>query len=179
LCIIVETESDIQAFKDYVDTSEAVKSAKPSAPSKASAPSAPKPSTAAPPQPMATKSTVSSVGIGGRLFASPLARRLAAEKGIDLTALSGAGSGPGGRIRGADVLSAPIGVSGGPRALEFTDIVLTNMRQTIAKRLLQSKQTIPHYYLTVELEIDELLRYGLTNHSFASITKIFLFSICF
>ncbi|CAG2100688.1 unnamed protein product [Medioppia subpectinata] len=160
LCIIVENEADIQAFKDFVDTSDPLKT-KPKAEAKPSAPSAPKPipsAASAPSQPMAAKQTFSASGIGGRLFASPLARRLAAEKGIDLNALSGAGSGPGGRIRGADVMSAPIGISGGPRALEFTDTALTSMRLTIAKRLLQSKQTIPHYYLTVELEIDELLR---------------------
>ena len=162
LCIIVENEADVKAFKDFVDTSEPVK---PKAEPKAS----PKPSAAppakSPPSPTAapsisTQPSFAPTGIAGRLFASPLAKKLAAEKGIDLSALSGSGTGPGGRIRGSDVLSAPTGVSGGPRALQFSDIPLTNMRQTIAKRLLQSKQSIPHYYLTVDIEIEELLRYS-------------------
>jgi pyruvate dehydrogenase E2 component (dihydrolipoamide acetyltransferase) len=155
----VEKESDIAAFKDFVDTSGPIKAkpkpeSKPSPPSAAPTPSA-KPLTSS--QQTMSKSIPTTVGIAGRIFASPLARRLAAEKGIDLSQLSGTGTGTGGRIRAQDVLSAPIIVGGGPRALEFTDIPLTSMRQTIAKRLTQSKQTIPHYYLTVEIEVDQLL----------------------
>jgi pyruvate dehydrogenase E2 component (dihydrolipoamide acetyltransferase) len=154
----VEKESDIAAFKDFVDTSQPIKTkpkpeSKPSPPSAAPTPSA-KPLTSS--QQTMSKPIPTTVGIAGRIFASPLARRLASEKGIDLSHLSGTGT--GGRIRAQDVLSAPIVVGGGPRALEFTDIPLTNMRQTIAKRLTQSKQTIPHYYLTVEIEVDQLLQ---------------------
>lgn len=160
LCIIVSKESDINAFKDFVDTSEPVKG-KAGPPPPLSKPAAKAPPTPSAPTPViSSRPSAAPTGIAGRLFASPLAKRLAAEKGIDLSALRGAGTGPGGRIRGSDVLSAPIGVSGGPRALEFGDIPLTNMRQVIAKRLLQSKQTIPHYYLTVDIEIDELLRFS-------------------
>ena len=160
LCIIVESESDVQAFKDFVDTDEPVKTkpeSKPSAPTPAPA-AKPPPTPQVPTQPSIGTPTAFSTGVAGRLFASPFAKKLAADKGIDLSALVGSGSGPGGRIRGSDVLSAPAGVSGGPRALQFSDIPLSNMRQTIAKRLLQSKQTIPHYYLTVDIEINELLR---------------------
>ncbi|XP_054165379.1 dihydrolipoyllysine-residue acetyltransferase component of pyruvate dehydrogenase complex, mitochondrial-like [Oppia nitens] len=174
LCIIVDNESDIQAFKDFVDTSNSVKT-KPKTETKASAPP-PVPSKSMPtslPQPLTTTTTkLSGVGIASRLFASPLAKRLAAEKGLDLSSLAGTGTGPGGRIRGQDVLSAPSAVAGGPRALEFTDIQLTNMRQIIAKRLTQSKQTVPHYYLTVDLEIDELLRLRIQLNEMLSKEKV-------
>lgn len=104
-----------------------------------------------------------SSGIAGRLFASPLAKKLASEKGIDLAALAGQGSGPAGRIRAQDVLTAtPARMAGAAGAVAsagaFQDISLTNMRQVIAKRLLLSKQTVPHYYLSVEIQVDELLK---------------------
>lgn len=91
-----------------------------------------------------------------RIFASPLARRLAAEKGLDLASL--AGSGPHGRIVKADVETAkakPLPVAA---ILGQTEVIPnTTLRKTIAKRLTESKQTIPHFYLSVDLDIDELL----------------------
>lgn len=100
-----------------------------------------------------------SSGIGGRIFASPLAKKLAADKNIDLSLLAGSGTGPNGRIRAQDVLSAPAQQAlGAAPSSAYTDISLTNMRQVIAKRLLQSKQTVPHYYLSVEIDIDDLLK---------------------
>lgn len=93
--------------------------------------------------------------MGGRLFASPLARRLGSEQGLDLTSI-GSGSGPGGRIIAADLSRAVPGVMRDD--LPLTDIQLTGMRRAIAKRLTESKQTIPHYYLVVDVVIDQLLR---------------------
>ncbi|GAK44493.1 pyruvate dehydrogenase complex dihydrolipoamide acetyltransferase [Tepidicaulis marinus] len=111
---------------------------------------------------------------GKRIFASPLAKRIAEDKGIDLAALSG--SGPRGRIVKKDVEEAKPGTkaaaasAGGPsltpsvdpRAFfekgTYEEVPMDKMRKTIAKRLTQSKQEIPHYYLTVDCEIDELLR---------------------
>jgi pyruvate dehydrogenase E2 component (dihydrolipoamide acetyltransferase) len=109
---------------------------------------------------------------GDRVRASPLARRIAAQNGIDLTALEG--SGPKGRIVKADVEAAePTAKSGdaAPSAApapaapaEFkTDIPheaekLSNMRKTIARRLTEAKQTIPHIYLTVDIQLDKLLK---------------------
>ncbi|MDT9597975.1 pyruvate dehydrogenase complex dihydrolipoamide acetyltransferase [Sphingosinicella rhizophila] len=110
---------------------------------------------------------------GERVKASPLARRLAEQKGIDLTAVTG--SGPGGRIVKADI----DGATGKPRApaagaataaasqaapaegvpeIPHDTAKLTNMRKTIARRLTESKQTIPHIYLTVDAQIDALLK---------------------
>ena len=114
---------------------------------------------------MVTSSLSPSSGLAGRLFASPLAKKLASEKGIDLAALAGQGTGPSGRIRAQDVLTASparmaAGAAAGAAASAgaFQDISLTNMRQVIAKRLLMSKQTVPHYYLSVEIQVDELLK---------------------
>jgi pyruvate dehydrogenase E2 component (dihydrolipoamide acetyltransferase) len=102
---------------------------------------------------------------GGRIKASPLAKKIAAEKGLDLRTL--AGTGPGGRIVRADVLSAPVGGSapaGRPvqtiRPVAGPDdqrIPLTGMRTIIADRLLASKTQIPHFYLNIEVDAAPVL----------------------
>lgn len=104
-----------------------------------------------------------------RIFASPLARKIAREKGIDLSAV--AGSGPGGRIVRKDVEQlavtapspasqpspgAPVPPAAGP-SLEHQVIPLSTMRETIARRLVESKQTIPHYQVSVDVQMDALL----------------------
>jgi pyruvate dehydrogenase E2 component (dihydrolipoamide acetyltransferase) len=103
---------------------------------------------------------------GDRIKASPLARRIAEEKGLDLSSLQG--SGPGGRIVKADLEKAPAQTAapakkpaatveaGDPSTLLGTGIPhevvkLSNMRKTIARRLTEAKQTIPHIYLTVDI----------------------------
>ena len=112
---------------------------------------------------------------GQRLFASPLAKRIAAEKGIDLASLRG--SGPNGRIVKADVENAKPGAAapapaaapkaapkGAPAPAQpivtapgDQRIPHTAVRKVIARRMRESKQTVPHFYLTVEFEIDALL----------------------
>ncbi|HEV2558810.1 MAG TPA: pyruvate dehydrogenase complex dihydrolipoamide acetyltransferase [Microvirga sp.] len=131
-------------------------------------------------------------GPGGRIFASPLAKRVAKEAGLDLAAIQG--SGPHGRIVEKDVrsaiagggakaaptpaqaaaaapaapapkpaaapLAAPMGDEQIKRFFEpgsYEEIPHDSMRKTIARRLLESKQTIPHFYLTVDCELDALL----------------------
>jgi pyruvate dehydrogenase E2 component (dihydrolipoamide acetyltransferase) len=113
---------------------------------------------------------------GDRVKASPLARRLAEQKGIDLSGI--AGSGPNGRVVKADLEGqvggvAPVAkaeVSGAapssfapPVPAQIPDIPheaakLSNMRKTIARRLTESKQTVPHIYLTVDIRLDALLK---------------------
>lgn len=93
-----------------------------------------------------------------RLFASPLARRIAADKGIDLKNIKG--SGPHGRIVKADLAASADPSS--PRqatrnSIESTIIPHTNIRKIIARRLLESKQTVPHFYLSIECRLDKLL----------------------
>ena len=119
---------------------------------------------------------------GKRIFATPLARRIAADKGIDLAIITG--SGPRGRIVKADVLgqSAPLGATVAAEvnapsvapvplvktasaeavaklyeARDYEEIALDNMRKTIASRLSESKQTIPHFYLRRDINLDALL----------------------
>ena len=121
---------------------------------------------------------------GTRIFASPLARRIAADTGLDLSALKG--SGPHGRIIKADVMAAgDAPVKSAPAAVptvsaatpapapsvsadaiakiyadrEFTEIALDGMRKTIAARLTEAKQTIPHFYLRRDIKIDNLLSF--------------------
>ena len=115
----------------------------------------------------------------GRAIASPLARRIASQKGLDLSALTG--SGPNGRIVKADVenaqpgqakaaapaASAPAETASAPapapKPAQVPDIPheaskLSNMRKTIARRLTESKQQVPHIYLTVDVRLDALLK---------------------
>lgn len=107
-----------------------------------------------------TDSPVPSAAAVSRLFASPLARRLAKERGVELSALRG--SGPHGRIVRRDVEAAagakaatmpPAKASGAA----FEDIPHSNMRRTIARRLSESKASIPHFYLTADCQMDNLL----------------------
>jgi len=129
----------------------------------ATPPAAPKPAPAAP--------APAAAPAGGRIFASPLAKRIAAEKGLDLSRITG--SGPNGRIVKADVESAKPGAAPvaapAPKAAPppggqpvfvapgDTRVPHTAVRKVIARRMLESKQTVPHFYLTVDLEIDALL----------------------
>ena len=131
--------------------------------------------------PTAPSAPAAQRGDGDRIKASPLARRLALAQNIDLSALQG--SGPGGRIVRADVdaaagkapaaappvqpagivaAAAPVGhlVMPGPieQAIPHEAIKLSNVRKTIARRLTESKQQIPHIYLTVDINRDALLK---------------------
>ena len=116
---------------------------------------------------------------GNRVFASPLARRIAADKGVDLTTMTG--SGPRGRIVKADVegasatpaaVSAPAPITVAMPASasadvvakmyedrEYTEIPLNGMRKTIAARLTEAKQTVPHFYLRRDINLDALLSF--------------------
>lgn len=97
----------------------------------------------------------------GRVFASPLARRLAAAKGLDLRSLEG--SGPNGRIVKRDVEAAPVaGAVPTPAPMpvstgDFDEIPHSGMRKTIARRLVESKATVPHFYLELECRMEPLL----------------------
>ncbi len=144
------------------------------APAPVTAPAAP---VAAAPAPVASD--------GSRVFASPLARRIAADKGVDLTKLQG--TGPKGRIVKADVLAAeaqpaaaksastpaPTGeaapaMASSPSAdvvarmyegRDFEEVALDGMRKTIAARLTEAKQSIPHFYLRRDIKLDALLKF--------------------
>ena len=146
------------------------------APPSSAAPAAPPEAPAVPPKASASE----------RIFASPLARRIAAQKGIDLSQITG--SGPHGRIVKADVetaeaqpqksnetatKSAPPPARAAPAASgpstdtvramyqdrEVEEIALDGMRKTIAARLTEAKQTIPHFYLRRDIQLDALLKF--------------------
>ncbi|TGX53988.1 pyruvate dehydrogenase complex dihydrolipoamide acetyltransferase [Sphingomonas gei] len=137
------------------------------------------------PSPVAADAAPPSPGGRGeeRIKASPLARRLAAEKGVDLASLSG--SGPNGRIVKADLEGAKPGTAPAAQPAATTptpsapapaaapaehkpvwwdesipheEEKLSNIRKTIARRLTESKQTIPHIYLTLDIRLDALLK---------------------
>jgi len=138
------------------------------------------PAEAAPPA--AAPAAASAAADGSRLFASPLARRIAKNKGLDLAQIKG--SGPKGRIVKADVenaeasaapaaaapkAAAPVAAaSTGPsteqvlkmyQGREFEEVKLDGMRKTIAARLTEAKQTIPHFYLRRDIKLDALLKF--------------------
>jgi pyruvate dehydrogenase E2 component (dihydrolipoamide acetyltransferase) len=99
----------------------------------------------------------------GRIKASPLAKSTAKDLNVNLSGV--VGTGPNGRIVNADVMSAKPAVA--TPGSSFVDIPLSNMRRVIAQRLTDSKQTIPHYYLTVDISMDQLteLRERLNKHN--------------
>ncbi len=116
------------------------------------------------PAPVVTAAPVSTIApTGDRVFSSPLARRIAAQKDINIADVSG--SGPRGRVIKRDVDSfAPVAKPTAPAAVAspdgdapYEEIKLSNIRKTIAKRLTESKQTVPHFYLGVDIELDNLL----------------------
>ena len=144
-----------------------------SAPAAQAAPATPATPTPAPAAPKAE---------GARVFASPLARRIAAEKGIDLTQVKG--TGPHGRIVKADVesgkavASAPTATAAPAQSApalpaspgadhikkiyegrDYEEVALDGMRKTVAARLTEAKQTIPHFYLRRDIRIDNLLAF--------------------
>ncbi|MBP6379437.1 MAG: pyruvate dehydrogenase complex dihydrolipoamide acetyltransferase [Sphingorhabdus sp.] len=142
------------------------------------------PTAPTPPPPVAAAAPAAPVAASGdRINASPLARRIAADKGVDLAGLTG--TGPNGRIVKADVAGASTNTaSAEPVEARVTAesrpstgsgltvqnqqvpdfgiphevVKLSNMRKTIARRLTESKQTVPHIYLTVDVRLDALLK---------------------
>jgi len=152
--------------------------AAPAAPAPTPAPAAPTP--AAPAAASAPAPAAAPTAAGDRIKASPLAKRLAASQGIDLSTLTG--TGPGGRIVKADLEGAPTGTAApapaatAPAAAAPTaaptgtaeslpdfgipheDVKLSGMRKTIARRLTESMQQSPHIYLTVDIRLDALLK---------------------
>jgi pyruvate dehydrogenase E2 component (dihydrolipoamide acetyltransferase) len=103
---------------------------------------------------------------GNRIFASPIAKKIALEKGIPLAKVKG--TGPGGRIVREDVenYKPSTSTAGAPQTSQipagqlpdYVDTPISNMRRTIGMRLTQSKQDLPHYYLTVDINMDKVLK---------------------
>jgi pyruvate dehydrogenase E2 component (dihydrolipoamide acetyltransferase) len=179
IAILAGEGEDVSAAAPKADTApvEAPKAAapapKPDATPKSAPAQAPAETPPAPPQPAAAPRAE-----GDRVKASPLARRLAQAQNIDLNVLQG--TGPGGRIVRADIdaavgkapAAAPAGAPAAApvlathavlpgvieQAIPHEAIKLSNIRKTIARRLTESKQQIPHIYLTVDVQLDALLK---------------------
>ncbi|NBU15350.1 MAG: pyruvate dehydrogenase complex dihydrolipoamide acetyltransferase, partial [Alphaproteobacteria bacterium] len=155
-----------------------------SAPKEAAPVTAPAATTPAPTAPSAPQAPIAEVAHGTKVFASPLAKRIAKDAGVDISKI--AGSGPHGRVIERDVKAALAGgtapratsastsasVPSTPLAVGMADSVVKqlfeagsyeevphdSMRKTIARRLLESKQTVPHFYVTADIELDALLK---------------------
>ena len=182
LCIIVSDKSSISQFENYEPLAEG---SAPAAEPVAAAPPPPAAKSSPPPPPVAKVAPLptpaAAAGSSDRAFASPAAKKLAAEKGINLSQIA-KGSGMDGMITSKDVENLPTSVAspsaavstpatgaaipsgpryGGMPAMmdsSHTDADISSMRKTIAKRLQSSKHEIPHYYLTVECQVDNLMK---------------------
>jgi pyruvate dehydrogenase E2 component (dihydrolipoamide acetyltransferase) len=116
------------------------------------------------PAPVATPAAVApAANSNGRVIASPLAKKLAEEKGVDISTV--AGTGEAGRIVKRDVdhyvpyTPAQRSFSAAPAGQEsFTDVTISQMRKTIARRLAESKFTAPHFYLTMDIDMDNAIK---------------------
>ncbi|GAB2269211.1 hypothetical protein Dimus_004140 [Dionaea muscipula] len=166
IAITVEEEDDIAKFKDYKPSESGA--AGPLETKKPPEPAPPKKETVEPPvsQPESIVSKPNQTpSTEVRLFASPLARKLAEDNKVPLSSIKG--TGPDGRIVKADIedylasrgKEAPATAvkSSEATSLDYTDIPHTQIRKITAARLLLSKQTIPHYYLTVDTRVDKLM----------------------
>jgi pyruvate dehydrogenase E2 component (dihydrolipoamide acetyltransferase) len=170
IAVLLEEGEDASAL-DGMDAAPAPAAAPPApepAPQAAAAPQAPTPAPSAAPAAAPAAST------GERIFASPLARRMAEQAGLDLTGVGG--SGPNGRIVKRDIEAALSGAAptAGPTAApaaapipatrpapqpvgDYTEVPNNTMRKVIAQRLSEAKRDIPHFYLSIDCEIDALL----------------------
>jgi pyruvate dehydrogenase E2 component (dihydrolipoamide acetyltransferase) len=144
----------------------------PAAPAPKAAPApAPAPAAALPPPPPKKAAPAAAPAAGERLRVSPLARKMAETQGIDLASLPG--SGPNGRIVKRDVeeaMAAPkAGAGAGKKAAPIfratpgvrqpnEDLPVTTMRKVIAQRLTEVKPGVPHFYLTIDVEMDQALK---------------------
>uniref|UniRef100_A0A7C8Z6Y9 Acetyltransferase component of pyruvate dehydrogenase complex n=1 Tax=Opuntia streptacantha TaxID=393608 RepID=A0A7C8Z6Y9_OPUST len=165
IAILVEDEEDIAKLKDYTPSKAdgaASESKKPSEPSPLEKETVQPP--VSQPEPKISKPTQGSPA-EDRVFASPLARKLAEDHNVPLSSIKG--TGPDGRIVKADIedylasqgKEAPVAERRAAQGvgLDYLDIPHTQIRKVTAARLLMSKQTIPHYYLTVDTCVDKLM----------------------
>ncbi|KAJ2650398.1 pyruvate dehydrogenase complex dihydrolipoamide acetyltransferase component (E2), partial [Coemansia sp. RSA 1285] len=184
VAIVVENKEDVAAFADYSVDQATAESPEPASGGGSNGQGASSADAAPPPPPVKAEAAKEGSSSGGdRVFASPLAKTMAKERGLDLAQIKG--SGPRGRIVKADVEAyAASGASAKPAAAAppkaaapppkaakaaeaapaagagagFTDIPLTNMRKVIATRLTEAKATVPHYYLTQSIAVDKVGR---------------------
>jgi pyruvate dehydrogenase E2 component (dihydrolipoamide acetyltransferase) len=183
----VKVNTPIAVLLEDGESADDIDTSAPAAPAAAAAEAAPAAAEGAAPSASAPAPAAPAAADGSRIFASPLARRIAADKGLDLSQISG--SGPRGRIVKADVenatakpapaaaAAAPATAAPAPAAAaaptgpstdtvlkmyadrDFEEVKLDGMRKTIAARLSEAKQTIPHFYLRRDIQLDALLKF--------------------
>jgi pyruvate dehydrogenase E2 component (dihydrolipoamide acetyltransferase) len=161
IAVIAEEGDDLSAAADFAK--DAPSPPKQEKSKDAPSPPAPKEDTAPPPQP-SSEQRKADIPSGDRIFASPIAKKIALERGIPLRDVKG--SGPDGRIVREDVEKfKPSSSSSAPAAQpalvdspDYVDVPVSNMRRTIGNRLTQSKQELPHYYLTADINMDKVLK---------------------
>ncbi len=166
IALILEEGEDPSVLEGALDKIKAAP--QPAPQTKAAQPipaAAPPPAPAAQPASAPPPAAPRQANTDRRVFASPLARRLAAEQGIDLAGVQG--SGPHGRIIQRDLEGASVGVAAPSPAVQavpqsipgadYAEVPHTTMRKIIAERLSLSKREIPHFYLTIDCRIDNLL----------------------
>ncbi len=149
IAVIADPDEDISSFQPTGAAGGGAGAAPPAAAAEAPLAAPPEAEPAPPPQAKAAGD--------GRTKSSPLARRLAQERGINLATLTGCG--PGGRIVKRDVEAArpaPAAPVAMPGAVGYEDVELTQVRKTIAKRLVQSIGPIPHFFLTREIDMERV-----------------------
>jgi pyruvate dehydrogenase E2 component (dihydrolipoamide acetyltransferase) len=168
VAVIVEDLASVAAFANYKHTAAPAAAV---APKVASTPAAAPPAAAAPlpkAAPAPAPAPASPPASSGRIFVSPLAKNIAAAANLSIDA---PGSGPRGRVVAADVqariaaaAAAPPAASPAPGHLasagaagSFTDTPNSSVRKIIAQRLVESKQTVPHFYLTIDVRMDAIL----------------------
>ena len=151
--VLAEAASSAPKEQAQVQEAQAIAPALPPAPApvpaSAAVATAPAPSAKPAPAEPATNGS-------GRKHASPLAKRLAEEKGIDIGRVKG--SGPEGRITKRDIEGFTGGGYTAVQEERFTEVAVSQMRKTIAKRLAESKFTAPHFYLTIELDMSRAMQ---------------------
>lgn len=180
VAILGEKGEDVSALIEQAKAQTAALSGATSATPAPAAPATPAPATPAPATPTLTKTApppAAAPAQGGRILASPLAKTLAIELGIDLRTI--AGTGPGGRIVERDVRAAqaapaasapvadttiavvpkPTPVPTAPATDGYRDEPLSNVRKIIAQRMVEAKQSAPHFYLTRTFDVAGLLAF--------------------
>ena len=160
LAIIGPKGTDVSGLLDKVNASQSKKEEAPKKEAKSTKHEVSKETKETPKEEKAQATSASTTSDGNRVFASPLAKKMAEDKGINLAHVQG--SGDNGRIVKKDIENFQPGASVAqaytPVGEErFEELKNSQMRKTIAKRLSQSKFTAPHYYLTVELDMDNAI----------------------
>lgn len=175
VCVLVEDEGDVAAFADYVPEATQDESPPTSTPTPEPTPTPSTPSQS----PVVSSPVITTTSSDGRIKASPLAKKIAAERSIPLDKC--VGTGQAGRITKADVEAYALALAALPPVEvatetaaspepststatglfdvggDFTDLPLSNVRKVIANRLTESKQSIPHYYLSIDVRMDNIM----------------------